>query len=234
MIMISRFFSLGLAGCFAAMSISLAVADTADAKPARQAEAPSAELKKCPDLSTEENTNLGIVTQILNDKKPYAALAFIESFNFASPRLELIKAHSMRQIGSYAEAEAIYLKLTTTCVAGFAYQGLGQVSNFQGRHQLSADYMQTAARIMPIDSAVRGDYGFALMQLGQYEKAFKEYVTAIELDGRNVRAKNNLIYLLYLTNDINKAEHFAKRYGIEAEELEEIRRNAMAKTPEAS
>ncbi len=193
-----------------------------------------AELKKCPDLSAEENTNLDIVTQILNDKKPYAALAFIESFNFESPRLELMKAHSLRQIGSYAEAESIYLKLTSSCVAGFAYQGLGQVSSFQDKHRESARYMQMAAKIMPIDSTVRGDYGFALMQLGEYEKAFKEYVTAIELDSRNVRSKNNLIYLLYLTNEVSRAEHFAKRYGVQAEELEQIRKNAMMKTPDAS
>lgn len=194
----------------------------------------SAEIKKCPDLNAEQNTNLDIASQILNDKKPYAALAFIESYNFKSPRLDLLRAHSLRQIGSYSEAETIYKSLTDTCVAGFAYQGLGQVSNYLGNHQASVNFMRMAASIMPIDSSVRGDYGFALMQLGEYEKSLKEYVTAIELDGRNIRAKNNLIYLLYLTNEHDKAKQFAKRYGLQDSELEEIRKNAMMKTHGAS
>ena len=186
------------------------------------------EIKKCPDLNAEHNTNLDIVREILNDRKPYAALAFIESYDFQSPRLDLLKAQSLRQIGSFKDAEVIYQRLTTSCVAGHAYQGLGQISNHLGDHSASASYLRIAANIMPIDSTVRGDYGVALMQLGRFDEARREFLTAIELDSRNTRARNNLIYLLYITNEGKKAEMLAKQHGMNTTELEEIKANALS------
>lgn len=185
----------------------------------------SARAQQCTAPTAEENTDLSIVTRVLEEKKPYAALAFIESFAIDSPRLDLLRAHGLRQTGSYEKARAIYQQLLGSCVVGEAYQGLGLVSSALGDDRAAAGYLRLAAGILPIDSKVRGDYGYALMRLQNYDAAFSEYLTAIELDGRNVRARNNLIYLLYLTDRTDQAEQFARKYGVDADEMEAIRKD---------
>lgn len=186
-----------------------------------------AHVSSCREMSAEEKTNLGIVRQVLNEKKPYAALAFIEAFTVDLPQLDLLRAQSLQQIGDYAAAEAIYSELTGTCMAGYGYQGLGQISDNHGQHQLSADYLAQAVRLLPIDSAIRGDYGFALMQMQDYQGAYRQYVTAIELDGGNERARNNLLHLLYLTNEPDKAEQLARKMDVSSDALEQIHQQVL-------
>lgn len=174
----------------------------------------NADSYKCQELKPEETTNIEMVNKILEDKKPYAALAFIDSFKTDSPQLELLKAHSLRKIGKQAEAEAIYSKLTQTCMAAYAYQGLGLISNLRNKPSDSVKYLKMATKLLPINTNIRNDYGFALMQVGDYPSSLNEFLTAIELDDRNTRAKYNLLALLYKNNQKEKADQFAKRYNI--------------------
>lgn len=190
----------------------------------------SAEASQCPELKQFDATNLQMVSQVLNSKKPYAALALIESLNTTSPQLDLLKANSLRQINKSSEAEVIYNKLLDSCVAAYAYQGLGWVSSFKNSNQQAARQLKVAAKLLPINSAIRSDYGFALMQIGDYQSAFNEYLTAIELDDKNLRAKYNLVSLMYKTNQTEKAEQLAKRYEISQAEMQEIRADNIGKS----
>jgi Flp pilus assembly protein TadD len=167
----------------------------------------------------------------LEDKKPYAALAFIESFKTDSPQLELLKAHSLRKIGKQAEAEAIYTKLTESCVSAYAYQGLGLISNLRNKPSDSVKYLKMATKLLPINTNIRNDYGYALMQVGDYPSSLSEFFTAIELDDRNTRAKYNLLALLYKSNQKVKADQFAKRYNIPDADPQETRKDEPVNQP---
>lgn len=189
----------------------------------------STQLAKCAELSAEDNTNLNMVNQLLSEKKPFAALAFIDSFNNILPQLELLKANSLHQIGRQTEAETIYNKLTKSCVGAFAYQGLGLIYNQRGQHQDSVNYLKTATKLAPINATIRSDYGFSLMTIGDFKLSLNEYLTAIELDDRNQLAKYNLLALLYMSNQIDQANQFAKRYNLSEIEINKIRHDLLIK-----
>jgi hypothetical protein len=80
---------------------------------------------------------------------------------------------------------------------------------------------------LPIDAAVRNDYGYALMQSGDTATALHEFLTAIELAPNQRRPAHNLILLLSRTGEDAKAAAFAEKVGIPAEELAGIRRMAL-------
>lgn len=184
---------------------------------------------KCAELEAEQHTNLNMVNQLLNEKKPFAALAFIDSFNIDLPQLELLKANSLRQMGRRAEAETIYSKLTKSCVSALAYQGLGLISNQRGQHQDSVNYLKEATKLAPINATIRSDYGFSLMSIGDFKSSLNEYLTAIELDDRNQLAKYNLLALLYKSNQIDQANQFAKRYNLSEIEVNKIQHDLQIK-----
>lgn len=186
-------------------------------------------LSKCAELSAEDNTNLNMVNQLINEKKPFAALAFIESFNIDLPQLELLKANSLRQMNRQTEAEVIYNKLTKSCVSAFAYQGLGLISNQRGQHPESVNYLKAASKLAPINATIRSDYGFSLMSIGDFKASLNEYLTAIELDERNLLAKYNLLALLYKSNQIDQANLFAKRYNLSEIEINNIKQDLRIK-----
>lgn len=186
---------------------------------------PNGTLLKCKELKAEDSTNIDMVNRLLNQKKPYAALAFIDSFDIIAPQLELLKANSLRKIGRDAEAEALYHTLKNSCVGAFVYQGLGLIHNQRGQYLESVNYLKIATKLAPINSTIRSDYGFSLMSIGDYKMSLNEYLTAIELDDRNLLAKYNLIALLYKNNQIDKANQFAKRYGLSDIEINKIRQD---------
>lgn len=191
--------------------------------------AANTQLSKCTELEAEDNTNLNMVSQLLNEKKPFAALAFIDSFNIDLPQLELLKANSLRQMGRQTEAETIYNKLTKSCVSAFAYQGLGLISNLKGQHQDSVNYLKAATKLAPINATIRSDYGFSLMSIGDFKSSLNEYLTAMELDDRNQLAKYNLLALLYKSNQIDQANQFAKRYNLSEIEINKIKQDLLIK-----
>lgn len=208
-------------------TVSFAEADNNIRPYESQATQPNGGLLKCKELKTEDSTNIDMVNQLLNQKKPYAALAFIDSFDIIAPQLELLKANSLRQIGRDTEAEALYHTLKNSCVGAFVYQGLGLIHNQRGHYQESVNYLKIATKLAPINSTIRSDYGFSLMSIGDYKMSLNEYLTAIELDDRNLLAKYNLIALLYKNNQIDKANQFAKRYGLSDIEINKIRQDLV-------
>lgn len=208
-------------------TVSFAESDNSNHQYESQASQSNGSLLKCKELKAEDSTNIAMVNQLLIQKKPYAALAFIDSFDIAAPQLELLKANSLRQIGRDAEAEALYHTLKSSCVGAFVYQGLGLIHNQRGHYQESVNYLKIATKLAPINSTIRSDYGFSLMSIGDYKMSLNEYLTAIELDDRNLLAKYNLVALLYKNNQIDKASQFAKRYGLSDIEINKIRQDLV-------
>lgn len=174
----------------------------------------TAQLPQCVEMKPEDSNKVNMVAQLLEAKKPYAALAFIKTINIDTPQLSLLKANSLRQVGRAEAAEAAYASLIESCVGALAYQGLGLIQHKRGNYQESLRYLKMAAQYDPINSTIRNDYGYALMLTNDYKSSLNEYLTAIELDERNTLAKSNLISLLYKTNQVDEADKLRKLYNL--------------------
>lgn len=177
----------------------------------------------CSEMLPEEKTQLEMISKVLGDGKAYAAIAFLDASKLELPQARLFRAHALRQTGQYELAAQYYQQLLSSCVAGLAYQGMGLLAEMQDQHEAAISYLKVASTLMPVESRVRGDYGYALMMNGNNQLALAELLTAIELDGKNRLAINNLILLMFKTGQDEKARQIASDFGIPEQNLTEIR-----------
>jgi Flp pilus assembly protein TadD len=191
----------------------------------------SNEKNACRELPAAVSTRLGLIRQMLSAGKPHAAIAYLDAARLDVPQAQLLRADGLRQTGREAEADRIYRQLVKTCVAGYAYQGLGLSAGNAGKWSEAVSHLKAACAAQPIDAAVRNDYGFALMQAGDSNTALHEFLTAIELAPNQRRPAHNLLLLLSRTGEDDKAAAFAKQVGISADELEGIRKMATQQAP---
>lgn len=178
----------------------------------------------CAALAPEESTRLALIQQMLADGKPHAAIAHLDAIKTKSERAELLRAHGLRQTGRAAQAQVIYEQLTTSCVSGHAYRGLGLIASNAGNLPEALRYLKAASSTLPTEHTIRNDYGYVLMQAGQHDTALHEFLTAVELAPDYRQAAHNLILLLYQQGDTALAEAFAKQFGIVADELQQLKK----------
>lgn len=184
--------------------------------------------KACTELVPEESTRLALIQQMLADGKPHAAIAHLDAIRTKSERAELLRAHALRQTGRAQQAQVIYEQLTTSCVSGHAYRGLGLIASSAGNLPEALRYLKAASGTLPTEHTIRNDYGYVLMQSGQHDAALHEFLTAVELAPDYRQAAHNLILLLYQQSDTTRAEAFAKQFGIVADELQQLKKMAQA------
>lgn len=177
----------------------------------------------CQAISAEDKTQLEMIGKVLADGKAYAAIAFLDASKLELPQARLYRAHALRQTGQYEQSAQYYQALLGSCVSGLAYQGMGLLAEMQDQHEAAISYLKVASTLLPVESRVRGDYGYALMMAGDNRQALAELLTAIELDGKNRLAINNLILLMFKTGQDEKASQIASDYGITEQNLAEIR-----------
>lgn len=195
-------------------------------KPVRQIKATTD--KPCTEMSSEDSTKLGLIRQILAEGKPHAAIAHLDATKIKHEQAELLRANALRQTGRVSQAQTIYEQLANSCVSGQAYRGLGLIASNAGHVQESLGYLEAASLALPTEHTIRNDYGFVLMQSGNYEVALHEFLTALELVPDYRQAANNLVLLLYRQGDATKAEAFAKQFGMVAEEMQQLKKMTQA------
>lgn len=184
--------------------------------------------KPCTPISSEDSTKLGLIQQMLAEGKPHAAIAHLDATKIKHEQAELLRANALRQTGRVPQAQAIYEQLVNSCVSGQAYRGLGLIASNAGRLQESLSYLESASRALPTEHTIRNDYGYVLMQSGNYAFALHEFLTALELAPDYRQAANNLVLLLYRQGDTAKAEAFAKQFGMVAEEMQQLKKMTQA------
>lgn len=184
--------------------------------------------KACTAISAEESTKLGLIQQILAEGKPHAALAHLDASGIKHEQAVLLRANALRQTGRVGQAQIIYDQLTTSCVSGYAYRGLGLIASTAGQIQESLSYLEAASRALPTEHTIRNDHGYVLMQSGNYQLALHEFLTALELAPDYRQAANNLVLLLYQQGDTVKAEAFAKQFGMVTEEMQQLKKMTHA------
>ncbi|PKO92589.1 MAG: hypothetical protein CVU15_05560 [Betaproteobacteria bacterium HGW-Betaproteobacteria-1] len=183
----------------------------------------------CAELPAEDATNLGLIRQTLADGKPHAALAFLDASGIAHPQAEVLRADGLRQSGREGQAEQIYRQLLSTCVSGYAYRGLGLIAANAGNIQEAVEHLRMASAALPTEHTIRNDYGYMLMLADKGNAALHEFLTAVELVADYRQAAHNLLLLLYRNGDDQRAQVFARQFGVTAEEMTHLQE--MARQP---
>ncbi len=181
----------------------------------------------CRELPQADSARLGMIRQMLDAGKPHAAIAYLDAAHIVAPQASLLRADGLRETGREEEAVRLYRQLLGSCVAGYAYQGLGLTAGKAGNFKEAVMQLRAASNALPIDPAIRNDYGYALMSTGDDQAALHEFLTSIELAPGNLRAAHNLILLLTRRGENDKARAVAEQFGIAAGELSRLQQLAQ-------
>ncbi|MBS1188256.1 MAG: uncharacterized protein H6R10_48 [Rhodocyclaceae bacterium] len=172
------------------------------------------------------HTRLGMIRQLVDEGRPYAALAHLDATGAKGPGADQLRADILRRTGRPDEARALYRGLLATCLAPAGHHGLGLLAGQEGRIQDSVNELRQARLGLPADPRVRSDLGYALMLAGDLEGARHEFLTARDLAPEDRKAALNLLLLYYRQGNEAEAEAQARRYEVGTDELTKLREEA--------
>jgi Flp pilus assembly protein TadD len=174
----------------------------------------------------EDNTKLAAIEQMVTDGKTYAALAELDALNNHSDKAQLIKADALRKIDRTADAKAIYSTLLRSCVGGRAQHGLGLIAARDGDQRGSIEHLQLARQALPTDSRIRNDLGYAYLLAHRFDDAQFEFMTALDLNSKEPKARKNLVLLSLLKGEREKAHQLASSLGLDGATRERLAHQA--------
>ncbi|ABE59015.1 Tetratricopeptide TPR_2 [Chromohalobacter israelensis DSM 3043] len=190
-------------------------------------------------MSATTGMQITLIRQMLDDDKPRAALAHLDSLSLeatgadlAEPRL--LRGEALRRTGKRDAADRIYDSLTATCLAADAWRGIARNQAARGDMATALASMRKARESRPIDAAIRNDLGYLHLLEGQPRQAEEEFLTALELSPNYARAARNLIMALYAQGNARQATRIAERYSIGQDDLELLRQTRLASNATAS
>lgn len=172
----------------------------------------------------EVGVQLAMIGQQLDDDRPRAALAYLDTFGFDYPQAKLLRAEALRRIDRRALADRVYLELRDTCLAADAYRGLALNAAHRGALDEALVLMQSARDRRPADARIRNDLGYLLLLGQDHREARQQFLTALELDEGQRNAASNLVLSLMQEGRQGEAERMARRYGVDDTLLAQLRR----------
>lgn len=171
--------------------------------------------------------NLDLIEQLLESGRLHAALAHLDNLQSNSLYATYLRAEILRQSNRNEEATRYYQSLLPTCMAGEAHHGLGLIAGRQNLLNQAEEHLSLAAKQLPVNPRIRNDFGYALLLQGKYEKAQREFLTALELDPDAHLAETNMMLLLLAKDEQAKAEAFAKRINMDSQTVADLKDQAM-------
>lgn len=184
------------------------------------------------DGDPDQNVKLDLIRQLIDNGKPYAALAHLDAARSNSRQSIYLRAEILRQTDRIEQAAALYNELLGGCMAGKGYHGLGLIAGRDNDISEAIAYLQKAEVELPTDVRVRNDLGYALLLGGQFDAARNEFMTALELDGSDSLAATNMVLLLSVMGKKQEMQAFAAHMNIGSETVKLLR--AQAKEIKAS
>lgn len=169
---------------------------------------------------------LDVVRKLMEQGRLYAALAHLDDLDTQAIQARYLRADILRRSERSIEARPIYKSLLSTCLKGEAHHGLGLIAGRNGQLNNAVDDLARAAQLLPVNARVRNDYGYALLLKGELEKAKREFLTALELDKEARLAETNLVILLLMQGEQQKAQAFARRVKMDKDTLAELQQQA--------
>ncbi|WP_355662077.1 hypothetical protein [Halomonas salifodinae] len=171
----------------------------------------------------EVGVQLAMIRQQLDDERPRAALAYLDTYGFDYPDAKLLRAEALRRIDERALADRVYEELRRTCLAADAYRGLALNAANRGVLDEALSLMQQARDRRPADARIRNDLGYLLLLGGDHPGARRQFLTALELDEGQRNAATNLVLSLMQEGRPDEAQRMARRYGVDGALLAQLR-----------
>ncbi|MCX4189646.1 hypothetical protein [Methylophaga sp. OBS3] len=169
---------------------------------------------------------LDMVQQLMDDGRMHAALAHLDELGGDSLYATYLRAEILRQSERGNEAKPLYQQLTESCLAGQGHHGLGLIAGRNGESSEAKSQLAKAAELLPVNGRIRNDYGYALLINGDFTAARHEFLTAIELSEANQLAETNMVILLLLQGQQQKAVSFANKLNMDEQTFTELKAQA--------
>lgn len=179
-------------------------------------------------LTPADNTRLATIGQLVDERKPYAALAELDQLASDAPKARLMRANALRQIDRRQDAATQYNALLDTCLAGQAHHGLGLLAAQDGRTTDALNALHRARQLQPTDIRVRNDHGYALLLAKRWDDAQFEFLTVLDLQPNEPRASRNLVLLALLQDKSELARQLAERMKLDADAMARLQRQAQS------
>lgn len=178
-----------LAGLCAALA--LAGCQTAPATPRT-----AAGEQTMPPTPQEDQVFLALIRGMNDKGQSQAALAFLDDYLKRNPNdiggLTL-RGDALLRTGQIDAAEAVFVDLDRRRVQPAAAFGLGQVRAKVNDWAGASAQFARAAEAAPTDTRILNNYGFALLKLQQYPKAYDVLARAVQLSPDNQQIKTNFV-----------------------------------------
>ena len=172
-------------------------------------------------LSKDDELVKALVEQRVRDGNYYAALAQIQSLPSEVATVAALRADILRQLQS-PQAEAWYVALQGSCLAGRAEHGLGLLAAQRNDYTQALKRLISASRLLPADSRVRNDLGFLYLHLNMDAPAEFELRTAYELAPEDKVPGFNLALLALLRQDEGAWAYWSDRVSLTTSDREEL------------
>ena len=189
----------------------------------------AASTRPCVELDQAARMRLMLIEAELEAGRPRAALAHLDGLPVpvaGRPEARYLRAEAYRAVSDHARARELYQDLTTGCLAGAGFHGLGLVAAAEADVGQAHQYLLHARNLLPSDPKVRNDYGYALLLAGDTSAARIEFETVLELSERQPRAAGNLVLAMLVEGHEREALHLADAVSLDGERLQQLRRQA--------
>ncbi len=178
------------------------------------------------DLGPAANTLLATIEQQIADGRAYAALAQLDALQATSPKATLLRAEALRRIDRWVDAAEFYRQLESGCMAGRAHHGLGLIAARTGRGADALRELQRARTLLPLDTRVRNDLGYALLLNRRWDEAQFEFMTALDLAPGDGLAARNLVLMAHMQGKPDVAKALGTRFKFDSVTSERLARQA--------
>lgn len=213
------------------IAISLLLNACAALVPGDTSHSANARQTSCADAPSDDTAlRLDMVRELMADGRMHAALAHLDELDSDATQATYLRAEILRQSARSTDAKLLYQELTESCLAGQGHHGLGLIAGRDQRFIEAETQLAKAAELLPVDARIRNDYGYALLINGKFATARHEFLTAMELDGTNPLAETNMVILLFLQGEPQKAKSFADKLNMDSQTLADLQLQAKALT----
>jgi Flp pilus assembly protein TadD len=185
----------------------------------------------CSALDNADRLRLALIEDELHGDRPRAALAYLDALPVGlkeNSKAVYLRAEAYRGITQYDDARNLYQALTTGCLAGAGYHGLGLVAASQQDIDTALGNLGKARSLLSADPRVRNDYGYALLLAGRVTEAKMEFKTVLELTDQQPKAASNLVLAMLLEGHEQDALRYANSIALSAPQVERLRYRASA------
>lgn len=171
-----------------------------------------------------------LIRGLLEQGQFYAAIAHIEAQRgqgLDSPELRWLEADARRRLRQFDQAEALYRSLLRGPYGAQAEHGLGLIAAQRGQAAQAIAAFERAVRRAPTRAEFRNDLGYAYLNAGRFEEALIQLATATELAPGDARARGNLVLLLLVTGDRDRARAVAETSNLPPERFTRLEEEAQ-------